>query len=98
MKVRLKRQGKLYAIITVDFGDFLINGFRIMESDRENPRGDCLWITAPSYLAAGKYHKIFFVKEEKVRGELEDVIWGEFYRELAKQEVAAQQGKDDIPF
>src|SRR5258708_9033270 len=32
-----------------------INGFRIMESDRENPRGDCLWITAPSYLAAGKY-------------------------------------------
>jgi len=73
----LEGEGKLKAVIKIDFGDFVIRGFRIQESQFENPKanGKKLWLTVPSYQSAGKYRPLFFMPEKTLWEELENKVW-----------------------
>ncbi len=82
IKIKFIEHKKLKAIIGVDFLDFVIRGFRIMESEYENDKGDKLWLTPPSYQdSGGKYHPIFFMPNKEEWQELEKLIWEEFYKQ-----------------
>ncbi len=76
VKIKVKiTEGKVKAIVGVDFGDFLVKGFRIQESQYENPRGQKLWLTPPAYLGGGRYHPIFFAPDKEIWDKLETKIW-----------------------
>ena len=74
IKVKIT-DGKVKAIICVDFGDFIVKGFRIQESQYDNSRGQKLWLTPPAYLGGGRYHPIFFAPDKSVWDKLESLIW-----------------------
>ena len=58
---KIVEMDKLKAIVSIDFGDFKIKGFRINTSEHKNERGENLWVTPPSYRdGSGRYHPIFF--------------------------------------
>ena len=59
-KIKILDDKKTKAIIGLDFGEFVVRGFRIQESQYKNEKGDLLWLTPPSYLGGGRYHPIFF--------------------------------------
>ncbi len=79
VKIKITEEKKLKAIISLDFGDFLVKGFRAMESDYENDYGDKLWLTPPSYRdGGGKYHPIFFIENKELWKKVEEKIWSEY--------------------
>lgn len=81
VKVKVLEDKKTKAIISLDFGDFVVKGFRIQESNYENDSGDKLWLTPPSYQGGPKWHPIFFVPDEKLWSILAKKIWEEYYRQ-----------------
>ena len=82
VKIKFVEQKKLKAIITLDFGDFVIKGFRVMESEYKNESGDNLWLLPPSYKSGfGKYHPMFFMPDKEQWKELEKFLWDEYYRQ-----------------
>jgi DNA-binding cell septation regulator SpoVG len=73
---------KMKAIIAVDFGDFLVKGFRVLPSEHTNDRGDNLWLVPPSYRdAGGRYHPIFFMPEKDIWKKMENVVWDEYHKQ-----------------
>ncbi|OGN25935.1 MAG: hypothetical protein A3B17_01340 [Candidatus Yanofskybacteria bacterium RIFCSPLOWO2_01_FULL_45_72] len=83
IKVKIIEEKKLKAIITINFGDFVIKGFRVAESEYPNERGDKLWITPPSYRdGSGRYHPIFFMPDKELWEQLKKKMWDEYYRQL----------------
>lgn len=82
VKVKVIEEKKLKAIIGLDFGDFVVKGFRIQESQHPNYKGDKLWLTPPSYRAGGgSYHPIFFAPNKELWKQLEMRVWEEYYRQ-----------------
>ena len=82
VKIKFVEEKKLKAIITLDFGDFVVKGFRVSESDFENSRGEKLWLMPPSYRdGGGRYHPIFFMPDKTLWSELEEKIWDEYKRQ-----------------
>ncbi len=82
IKVKVLEGQKLKAIISVDFGDLIVKGFRVMESQYPNLKGDKLWLTPPSYPSAGgKYRPIFFMPEKGLWEALQAKIWNEYYKQ-----------------
>ena len=81
VRVKIIDQKKLKAIISLDFGDFIVKGFRVMDSEYENPKGDKLWLTPPSYVGMGKYHPIFYMPNKDLWKHLEVKVWGEYYKQ-----------------
>jgi len=83
IKVRVKviENLKLKAIISLDFGDFIIKGFRVEDSKFENDRGEKLWLKPPSYQAKGKWHPMFFIPNKNVWKQLEAMIYQEYDRQ-----------------
>jgi len=82
VKIKFIDQKKLKAIGSLDFGDFIIKGFRVQESEFENIKGDKLWLTPPSYQGSGgKYHPIFFIPEKELWKQLEAKVWEEYYKQ-----------------
>jgi len=82
VKIKFVEQKKLKAIITLGFGEFVIKGFRVMESEYENENGDKLWLTPPSYQSSfGKYHPIFYMPDKEQWKELEKMIWAQYYKQ-----------------
>lgn len=83
IKIKVTDQQKLKAIAGLDFGDFVIKGFRIMLSDYKDPKGnDLLWVTPPSYQDGGKrYHPIFFLPNKEIWGQLERKILDEYSKQ-----------------
>jgi len=80
IKVKVVENLKLKAIIGLDFGDFVVKGFRVMTSDFPNPRGDKLWLTPPSYQSSGgRYHPIFFMPDKQGWEALQAKIWEAYY-------------------
>ncbi len=77
IKVKIT-EGKIKAIVSLDFGDFIVKGFRIQESQYENTRGQKLWLTPPAYLGGGRYHPIFFAPDKAVWEKLEAQIWDSY--------------------
>ncbi|PWB38375.1 MAG: hypothetical protein C3F02_04370 [Parcubacteria group bacterium] len=79
VKIKFIESQKLKAIIGLNFGDFVIKGFRVSESEYENDRGQKLWLTPPSYKdSGGRYHPMFFMPNKELWKELEAKIWDEY--------------------
>ncbi len=77
---------KIKAIINLDFSDFVIRGFRIMESRYANMHGDKLWLVPPCYRSedsqdAAKYHPAFFMPDKELWKELENRIWSAYAKQ-----------------
>jgi len=63
--VKIVEMQKLKAIVAIDFGDFVIKGFRVNFSNYKNEEGDELWITPPCYRDGnGKYRPIFYIPDK----------------------------------
>jgi DNA-binding cell septation regulator SpoVG len=84
LKIKILEDKKTKAMIAVDFGDFVVRGFRISESQFDNMNGEKLWLTPPSYQGGGRYHPIFFMPNKEQWQELEKLIWKEY--EVKKKE------------
>lgn len=85
LQVRVKpiEHDQLKAILSLDFGDWVIKGFRVLKSRYENQRGEYLWLVPPAYEDKnGKYHPIFFVINKELWQSLEGRIWEEYHREM----------------
>jgi DNA-binding cell septation regulator SpoVG len=83
IKIKVIEGEKLKAIISVDFGDFVVKGFRVMASQYTNPKGDKLWLTPPSYQSAGgKWHPTFFMPDKSLWEALQAKIWDEYYKQI----------------
>jgi len=63
IKIKLT-DGKMKAIVALDFGDVVLRGFRVQDSQYENERGEKLWVTPPTYQGGGKYHPIVFFPDK----------------------------------
>lgn len=77
-RIKILDDKKTKAIIGLDFGDFVIKGFRITESQYENMNGDKMWLIPPSYMGGGHYHPIFFIPDKEIWQELEKIIWDKY--------------------
>jgi DNA-binding cell septation regulator SpoVG len=84
VKIKFLEDKKLKAIIGLDFGDFVVKGFRVMTSEFENRKGEKLWLVPPSYLGGGRYHPIFYMTNKPLWEQLEDRIWEEYERQNKK--------------
>ena len=93
IKVKIT-EGKVKGIVSVDFGDFIIKGFRVQESQFENTRGEKLWLTPPAYLGGGRYHPIFFAPDKAIWEQLEAKIW-EAYDTASKEHQKKIYGLKD---
>ena len=82
VKAKIIEGQKLKAIIGLDFGDFVVRGFRILESEFDNLRGEKMWLTPPSYQGGGRYHPIFYIPDKELWQKLEEKIWDEYKRQL----------------
>lgn len=70
---------KLKAIVSLEFNNFVVRGFRIQESNYPNAMGDNLWLAPPSYPdSGGKYHPIFFMTDKEEWKKLEQHIWEQY--------------------
>jgi len=78
LKFKILDDKKTKAIITLDFGDFVVKGFRISESNFENKEGDKLWLTPPSYNGGGHWHPIFFMPDKDQWQKIEKRIFEEY--------------------
>ncbi len=82
VKIKFTEKDKLKAIITLDFGNFVVKGFRVMGSEYENSRGEKLWLMPPSYRdGGGHYHPIFFMPDKELWQRLEEKIWDEYKKQ-----------------
>lgn len=80
IRVKILDDKKTKAIITLDFRDFVIKGFRVQESKYPNHTGDNLWLTPPSYQGGGRYHPMFFMPDKTLWEGLSMKIWERYYK------------------
>jgi len=78
VKIKIIEEKEMKAIITLDFGDFVVRGFRVRISEYEDARGDKLWLMPPSYKGGVKWHPIFFMPDKELWAKLEDKIMREY--------------------
>lgn len=83
IKVKLITEGKLKAIVSLDFDSFVLRGFRIQESQYEDGKGRKLWIVPPSYRGGVKYHPIVFFPDKNIWEEIQERIF-DAYQEAQK--------------
>lgn len=50
VKIKFIENKSLKAIISLDFGEFVIKGFRVQESSYNNENNQGLWLTPPRLL------------------------------------------------
>jgi len=90
VKTKFVDQAILKAIISLDFGDFTVKGFRVMKSPYKNDNGEELWLTPPSYQGAGgKYHPIFFIPDKELWKKLEEKVWKDY--KIQREELYRKQ-------
>jgi len=78
---KIVEMDKLKAIVSIDFGDFKIKGFRVNASDYENERGEKLWITPPSYPdGSRRYHPIFYIPNKELWKKVESKLLDEYQK------------------
>ena len=79
-RVKIAEEGKLKAIVAIDFGDFVIKGFRVNFSNYKTTDGkQSLWITPPCYQDGGKgWHPIFFSEDKELWRLIENKIAQEY--------------------
>lgn len=84
LKIKILDDKKTKAIITLDFGDFIVKGFTVAESNFNNRNGEKLWLKPPSYIAGGRYHPMFFMPDKNLWFQLEDKIWTSYKEQKDK--------------
>ena len=94
IRVKILDDKRTHAIITLDFGDFVVKGFRVQQSQFTNFKGDNLWVTPPSYQSGGRYHPMFFVPEKEKWAALEQLIWKAFYAKRIEQHMSMETPVD----
>lgn len=94
IKIRILDQKKMKAIVNLNFGDFVVRGFRIMESQFENMNNEKLWLIPPSYKSNDKYHPVFFVPDKELWKALERRIWVD-YGKIREIYYKKQYGLDE---
>jgi hypothetical protein len=99
VKIKFTEAKKVKAIITLDFQGLVIKGFRVMESEYENVKGEKLWLIPPSYQdSGGRWHPIFFIPDKELWKEIELKIWGEYEKQIEEHyKKRFDIGDDDIP-
>lgn len=78
VKTKFVDQAVLKAIISLNFGDFTVKGFRVMHSEFKNDNGDELWLTPPSYFGGMRWHPIFFMPDKELWKQVEAKVWQEY--------------------
>lgn len=92
---KIVEMDKLKAIVSIDFGDFKIKGFRVNTSDYENERGEKIWITPPSYRdGGGRYHPIFFTSNKELWKKIESKLLDEYHK-ASTEHYKKRIGLDD---
>lgn len=81
VRVKVIENRELRAIISLNFGDFVVKGFRISVSRYDNEKGEQLWVVPPSYQSGGKYHPMFFIPNKELWKKLEEKIVNEYERQ-----------------
>lgn len=67
VKINLTKDTKLLATAIVEYGPFVIKGFRITDSKYVDEVGDKLWVQPPSYInAEKKYSPLFFCEDKNL--------------------------------
>jgi hypothetical protein len=66
-------------MVTINFGDLSIKGFRIRESEYIGDHGEPLWITPPSYKSMKGYRPIVYIQKD-VWKKIEVLIIAEYKR------------------
>lgn len=94
IKIKLT-EGKLKAIVGLDFGDVVIRGFRIQESQHENDRGEKIWITPPSYQGGGRWHPIAFFPDKELWKRIEVKIYDAYDAATKKRLTKAYDLSDE---
>lgn len=95
--------GELKAICSLDFGDFVIRGFRISRSKFDKTEGSAepgnsLWVVPPSYQEkGGKYHPMFFIPDKELWKQLEAHILKK-YNETSEEQMKKRFGNPEIEF
>ena len=99
IKVKVIEEKKLKAIISLDFGDVSIKGFRISESEYANEQGDKLWLVPPSYRdGGGRYHPMFYMPDKNLWKCLEKKVFEEYHiQERQHFKKRLDLTDDDIP-
>ena len=95
IKIKILQDKKTKAIISLDFGDFVIKGFRVTESQFENKQGEKLWLIPPSYQSGGRYHTMFFMPNKQIWEELQERIMNEYKKELKNFNLKLHGIKED---
>lgn len=96
IKIKFIEEKKLKAIMSINFGEFVVKGFRIQESKFENARGKLLWLTPPTYLGGGRHHPIFFMPDKERWKLLEEKIWDEYDKQSEQHYRKRFDLTDDI--
>ena len=82
---KIVEMDKLKAIVSIDFGDFKIKGFRVNTSEYKNERGENLWVTPPSYPdGSRRYHPIFFTSNKELWKKIESKLLDEYHKASEK--------------
>ena len=85
VKIVLCQEKDLKAIISLNFGDFVIRGFRLRVSkfkslaENENQQ-EGLWLTPPTYQSKGRYHPIFYVPDVDLWKKIEKKVLREYHK------------------
>lgn len=83
-RVKCVEMQKMKAIVAIDFGDFIIKGFRVNFSNYKDEDGNELWITPPCYRDGnGKYRPIFFMPNKE--------LWGAIKKKIIEEYKKAQE-------
>lgn len=74
-RIKIIEDKKWKAIVTIDFGEFNIKGFRIRISEFLGKHGEHLWVLPPSYNSGGRFRPIVHFQKD---------IWEEIEKEITK--------------
>ena len=95
VRVRLIEEEWLKAIFTLDCGDLVVRGFRILASRYPNADGEHLELLPPTYEdESGRHHPVVFIPDKDLWRRLETRMIAEYRRAQAE---AAQATEAKLP-
>jgi hypothetical protein len=98
VEIKLSSKEKLKATAVVNFGDFVVKGFRLSVSEHENENLDSekLWMQPPATRIGQFWHKIFWIDDKQKWKELERKIFDVYKNKYSESTVGNDIEWDDI--
>ncbi len=102
IKCKILDQKTLKAIVALNFGPFVVRGFRISASkfssnSEDENKQDELWVIPPSYKdVGGKYHPIFFAPDKELWENMKKLITEAYNTQSNMQEKKKYGLPDDF--